>query len=103
MRSKTVLKSVILLGLLLASIGLNGCSTTKAKRAIVFHPIEKSDIFSVPAGAEVLIKAGTEITDPKTGEVVERWDQDTKINTEKDGWFLSDFYLQEVADAQANR
>jgi len=104
MKSKTVLSVVILLGLLLASITQSGCSlAAKQPRPIVLHPIQKSDIFSIPAGAEVVIKKGTEVRDPKTNEVVERWDQDTTITTEKAGWFLSDYYLTEVAEAQVNR
>jgi hypothetical protein len=96
------LRSVTRLGLLLALIGLVGCSSVRA-RAVVLHPIEKSDIFSVPATAEIKIKAGTEIRDPKTDVVLERWEEDTTMTVEKDGWFLSDFYLTEVSQAKVGK
>lgn len=67
---------MILLGLLLAStalIGFSGCASTKN---IVLHPIEKSDIFSV-----------------KSGE---------SFTSEKDGWFLSDQYVEEVMKAKVD-
>ena len=96
------LKNVTRLALLLGLILLTGCSTIKANQ-IVLHPIEKSDIFSIPATAVVQIKAGTEIKDPKTSEVLERWDEDTTLTVEKDGWFLSDFYLEEVSQAKVGK
>ena len=57
-----------------------GCATV---RPIILHPIEKSDIFRIEKGAEVLNSDGT------------------KVTTEKDGYFLSEFYLEEVIKARA--
>lgn len=63
----------MLLVLPLALLVLNGC----ASKQVVLYPIEKTDIFS--------IEQGTKIGD---------------ITIEKDGWFISDFYLNEVMDAK---
>ena len=60
---------------------LAGCG----QYSVTLHPIEKSDIFSVPAGSRVL------------------WEVEMRTHTiivEKDGWFLSDMYLQEVMEAK---
>lgn len=51
---------------------------------VVLHPIEKSDIFSVPAGAVIVL-------DPNSPGA---------LTVEKDGWFLSDTYVREVMDAK---
>lgn len=50
-----------------------GCASSKS---VVLHPIEKSDIFSVT--------------------------KDTEFKAEKNGWFVSDFYLEEVMKAKVN-
>ena len=60
----------------LSIVMLNGCAIL-GRRAIILHPIEKSDIFSVPAGTKI-------------GDTI----------TEKDGWFLSDYYVEEIVDAK---
>lgn len=57
---------------LLVLISLTGCAST-----VVLHPISKSDIFSVTKGTTI----GTQVT-------------------EKDGWFLSDYYMNEVGKAK---
>lgn len=51
------------------------------QKPIVIHPIEKSDIFTVPKGSVLVI-----------GE--------EEMTVEKDGWFLSDVYVEEVMDAK---
>jgi len=79
------LKNATRLGLVLALIGLTGCSALKPRPRVTLHPIEKSDIFSVVVGSEVKLPDGTII------EVV------------KDGWFLSDFYLDEVTQVKVER
>lgn len=76
------LRRKILLLLLLGWIALTACSCATV-RPIILHPIEKSDIFRIEKGAEVLNPDGT------------------KITTEKDGYFLSAFYLEEVVKARA--
>lgn len=68
-----LLWSVVLL------IGLAGCSIN---RVVVIHPIEKEDIFSIEKGAQIIH------TDKRVDVV------------KKDGWFLSDYYLEEVAKAR---
>ena len=77
MKSSKALRLGILLALLPALTVIIGCSTAKN---VVIHPIEKSDIFDIPK-------------DTKVGE----------ITTEKDGWFISDYYLEEVAKAKMER
>jgi hypothetical protein len=49
---------------------LTGCAGNK----VILHPIEKSDIVSMPKGVS--------------------------YTPEKDGWFLSDYYLKKVVDAK---
>lgn len=62
------------LGILLASpFLLAGCGTLNRK--VVLYPIDKSDIFRVEKGSSVVV-------------------------AEKDGYFLSDEYIQEVMDAK---
>jgi len=56
--------------LLIVSTSFVGCSTT-------LYVIEKSDIFPIDKGTQ----CGT-------------------VKAEKDGWFLSDKYLKEVAEAK---
>lgn len=74
MNSKRVLKTAILLVLPLALIGLTGCGSI---RSVVLHPIEKSDITKMQKGI------------PYTPE--------------KDGYFLSDYYVEEVMRARINK
>lgn len=62
----------MLLLLLLALISFAGCS-----RAIVLHPIEKSDIYAIKKGQQC-------------GDIV----------SEKDGWFISEYYLDKVVEAK---
>jgi hypothetical protein len=54
---------------------------TSCANQVILHPIDKSDIFSVPAGSSITHQTDTWVT-------------------EKDGWFLSDTYVQEVMDAK---
>ena len=61
------------MGMLLA---LPLCLTSCA-RVVVLHPIEKSDIFRVTKGTQIGM-----------------------IQAEKDGYFLSDMYIEKVAKAQ---
>ena len=65
----------LVMGLLL----VGGCSLFLPPQ-IVLHPIEKSDIFAINKG-------------DKVGTIV----------VEKDGWFLSDLYLEQVADAKVKK
>ena len=65
------LKIKMLVVLLLASTVLTGCS---GLRPVILHPIEKADIFRVETGKQ--------------------------FTSEKDGWFISDFYLEEVMKAR---
>lgn len=76
------LKRRILRLLLLASIALTVCSCATV-RPIVLHPIEKTDIFRIEKGAEISKPDGI------------------KITTEKDGYFLSEYYLEEVMKVRA--
>jgi hypothetical protein len=78
------------------SLILAGCATSR----VIIHPIEKSDIFSIPAKATVHISKGTIETDPKTGKIVFTHTQDKDILVEKQGWFLSDEYVEEVSQAR---
>lgn len=99
MLKKVFLRTIPLL-LLWGSISLSGCSLFN-KKPIVLHPIEKTDIYLIPASAVIHIKAGTKVysIDSKGNETtVAEWDKDTDITNEKNGYFLSNLYLQEVAD-----
>ena len=62
------------LQLLLILLTVSGCTTI---RPIILHPIEKSDIFAIEK--DTLIGG---------------------IKTEKDGYFLSEYYLNEVVKAK---
>lgn len=77
MRSNLFWLGVATLLLILAFLFLSGCSPPK----VVLHPIEPADIFSIPKGAEV------------------EWEDDLMI-VEKDGWFVSDYYMKEVMKAK---
>jgi len=54
------------------------------QKQVVIHPIEKSDILFIPKNAIVH-------PDPNSTVV---------ITIEKDGWFLSEVYVQEVMEAK---
>ena len=71
-----------LLLVLISSIVFSGCVFN---RTVVLHPIEKSDFFSMPDGSKVHSPEGL------------------VLSVEKDGWFLSDLYLEEVARARAGK
>ena len=73
-RYRMVSKLRILALLLLALTLLVGCSSL---RTVVLHPIEKSDIFAV--------------------------EKNKPFTSEKDGWFLSDFYVEEVMKAKVGK
>lgn len=78
-----VLRKVTILRLLLVSIiltvAVSGCA---GLRDVTLYVIEKTDIFKVEAGSIVTHPDGTQTT------------------VEKDGRFLSDFYIKEVAKAR---
>lgn len=67
--SKLQLRRKMLLVSLLLLTGLIGCS----KPDIVLHPIMDSDIFAVPKGTMI-----------------------AETRTIKDGWFVSNYYIEEV-------
>ena len=67
-----VSKKGIVVALLLASIGLIGCTNK-----IILYPIQQSDIQSMKAGEA--------------------------YTPEKDGYFISDYYLEEVAKARVGK
>ncbi len=54
-----------------------------AEPPIVLHPILKSDIFDVPVGSAVY-------TDPNRPATM----------VEKSGWFISDYYMEEIMKAK---
>ena len=99
MISKKVLILVTLLALIGALAGLNGCSLLRRETRL--YPIEKSDIFDIPKGAYVVIPEGTISTDKK-GKDIYTWPK-TKIPVKKQGWFVSDFWLDEVGDVRVGR
>ena len=68
MRYEKVSRDVILVLLLVGLTLLVGCATV-----VRLHPIEKSDIVSMPKGVA--------------------------YTPEKDGWFLSDYYVDKVMEA----
>jgi len=64
-----MIKNYIIIVITLFLLLITGCA-----RVIVFYPIEKSDFFRITK-------------DTKVGN----------LTAEKDGWFMSDLYLTEVA------
>lgn len=75
MRSFKVLRSLTLAASLLALTGITGCAS--ASRDVVLHPIEREEFFKIPSGTQI----GMEKTD-------------------RDGYFLSEFYMKEIARAK---
>lgn len=71
-----VLWFVVLAVLLTISLG--------CQKQVVLHPIEKSDIFFVPKDAVIVL-------DPNSTDA---------LIVEKDGWFLSEVYVQEVMEVK---
>ena len=67
------------IAILLFCIFCTGC-----QKQVILHPIEKSDIFSIPVEALIIF-------DPNSTDV---------LTVEKNGWFVSDFYMQEVMEAK---
>lgn len=86
-----VLKSVTLRKLRVLLIALIVCSTLSCcEHQVVLHPITEQDIFSIPKGARV------------------EWEDDVGVPgdlifVEKQGWFFSDFYVQEVMKAKVTK
>ena len=74
------LKRAILVKLLLVLILLTGLSGCAYQKKVTLYLIDKQDIFEVKKGTKV-------------GDIV----------AEKDGFFISGFYLQEVAKARVNQ
>lgn len=93
--------SVLLLVALIVSSVFSGCAIFKENQ-VVLHPIEKSDIYTIPAGAEINIPAGTVIKEKIDGKEVTTasWEKDTKLINEKNGYFISDYYFKEVAEVK---
>ena len=84
LRIATHLKSLPL-GILLIAFSLAGCN-----QQVIIYPITPHDIFSIPKGAKV------------------EWDDDVGVPgdlifVEKPGWFISDFYMQEVMKARETK
>ena len=93
------LKRATLLLLMLGSVTITGCSLSRQSE-IRLYPIEKSDIFLIPKDAIITIKQGT-VAKNLEGKVVAEWKKDTEILIEKDGYFLSSFWLREVGRVKA--
>lgn len=77
MRSLSVRSSLIVLVCLLGLTLTTGCASLRAEREVVLHPVEREDIFKIPAGTQI----GMEKTD-------------------RDGWFLSEFTMSEIVKAK---
>lgn len=73
------IKTIVLL--LPLSLGLIGCSLLQKKTPpkVVLYPITKSDIFIVEKGSRVISPDGK-----------------SSITVDKNGRFLSDFYIEEI-------
>jgi len=67
---------------MLALISSAGCSSW---RAVVIHPISETDFFSVEQVDKVVKVDGTE------------------ISVVKNGWFCSDYWINEVASAKVEK
>lgn len=57
---------------------------------------------SAPAGATIHIPAGTVIKNDK-GEVIESYAVDTDKKILSNGWYLSDFYMDQVQQATVKK
>lgn len=79
---------------------LSGCAAFN--KQVVVYPIQDDDIYSCPAGATIHIPAGTVVKDEK-GNVVEKYDKDKDVKVAKNGWVLSDFYMNEVMQAKLKK
>ena len=73
------MKKAVLFFIIPVMLLLSGCGTFGKT---VLHPIEGSHIFSIEKGDKVVKRDGTE------------------IEVERNGWFLSDFYMAEVSDTK---
>jgi len=93
------MKKATLLLLVIFALSASGCAFFQPTK---IYPIEDDDIYSTPAGASVVIPAGTKILDDK-GNVIEEWPDGKTTLVKKSGWTMSDFYLQEVVDAKVKR
>ncbi len=87
-QKETHLKSLLLL-LVLAALAVSGCREVYIRNPfsteppIILRPIDKLDILSIPAGSLIY-------TEPNGLPLV----------IQKDGWFVSDFYISEVMRAR---
>ena len=73
MKNQYVVK-VITLSLIVLSLMLSGCGTT------ILNLIEKSDIYAIPEGTMV-----------------------GSHENEKDGWFISNMYVQKIMEAKVEK
>lgn len=75
--TKIILKSMILVGFVVLVIFIAGCANL---RPVVLHPIEQIHFFYIEKGTQI-------------GDIV----------TEEPGYFLSEFYLEEVGRARVGK
>jgi len=90
------LRKMTLLLLLLGLLSLSGCSTL-AK--VTVYPIQKDDIYMLPAGSTIVIPAGSVLHNDK-GKVVFTYEEEETHNVTKEGCVLSKFYINEIMDAR---
>ena len=83
-KAYTAVGSIYLVGIIFFTISMCIVFSGGCRNQTVIHSIDKLDIFSVPSGSVIR-------TDPNSSSVV---------TVEKDGWFLSDTYVQEVMEVK---
>jgi len=83
---------IVLVGIVLIA----GCSTL-AK--VTVYPIQKDDIYMLPAGSTIVIPAGSVLHDDK-GRVSFTYEVEETHRVAKEGCVLSKFYINEIMDAR---
>jgi len=69
---------------------------------VIIYPIDNDDIYSVPQGSTIFIPSGATVTDDK-GKVTYTYPDNQKIPVVKQGWVLSDFYVNQVMEAKVKK
>ena len=92
------MKKILLLSVVV--VLLSGCGMLN--KGTILYPISDDDIYSIPQGAILVIPAGTKEYDEE-GKVVFTHEVETTKNVKKQGWVLSDFYVNEVMETKVKK
>jgi len=86
--------------LIALSIAVTGCSVFGKKTTLFV--IDKTDIQAYPKGAKVVIPAGSQWVD-EDGNTTITWEEETELTMPTNGYLLSNWYLQDVVEANIER